>query len=834
MTVGSARCNGQGPKVGEIWCVLTVLPPKASAALAGSAGSNRCPACPARPACPVPPRAGSRASQPLSLLLLPPNHRERPRDPRPCKENDSIPRPHHIRSPIDNIRHRTVSGMEPLPESSAISSVAPPPPPTVPRACDPCRTRKIRCDREVPCSHCKQAKIDCSINLESRPKEKRAARVLVTPQYEKKIDHIDRRLELVVRLLQDIKAQIPPSASNVPSPDSASTGPSIKVTPPVASPACHSPSSSRNEAPDASVVEGDSSLTAHSTFANNLLLKVVGQLEDPSRLQMGETLDTLRHLVDAMKQQPASHEMTYPNAQSLTLSASAMLKGLELPPIKDAVKVLGLATANRSSALSWIFEAFPADMFPEMCMRVYFSDDYNISEYIIVNAGLHVLFWASDRLTSAPDADAHIRYAIMCGKNIEVALANLPLHMPTDLVSIMALMSGAMYAVELSKPSLAWILTAKASELCQTLGYHRIDTFRNENQESAHHKQFVFWAVYVISQGLCLRLGRCSTIQDYDITIPYPYRFEPHRRPICALSTSWIRAAKLQGEIYERLYCPDAITQPENVRRSRVQALVRSSEEVEAFAASVVNDFEATCIEIAGEAFTRFFNTADKVIRLAMLCTILRAVPNPPGSSTTFSDECIAAARASLDEHHACMDINNANHLGLFATYMNWTILFCPFVPYITLFVNVIETLNRDDLSRLRAFLASISSSEQAPETEAVVKTRRLFQVLYNVALHYVENASRGKESAPRSVTQAEPDGVDAYLATLGLCAQGVADTQHQQREGYMAGEADESLTARGVNPMLWMSNGSQLEDWFYSNQQMMDLEFALDADERF
>lgn len=243
-------------------------------------------------------------------------------------------------------------------------------------------------------------------------------------------------------------------------------------------------------------------------------------------------------------------------------------------------------------------------------MRVYFSDDYTISEYIIVNASLHLLFWAFDHLDPSPDVGAHAHYSIMCGKNIEVALANLPLHMPTDMLSIMALMSGvrappshhlslpcwtfadhlpqAMYVIELSKPSLAWILTSKASELCQTLGYHRIDTYRSEDSESAQHKQFLFWAVYVISQSLCLRLGRCSTIQDYDITIPYPSRAEPYRRPICAYSTLWIRSAKLQGEIYERLYCPDAIAQPENVRRSRLDALVRSSNELEALAVSTV------------------------------------------------------------------------------------------------------------------------------------------------------------------------------------------------------------------------------------------------------
>jgi hypothetical protein len=145
----------------------------------------------------------------------------------------------------------------------------------------------------------------------------------------------------VVCLLQDLRAQlsVPSSMSQTPSPVSAAAPP-VKLTPPVASPACPSP---WHEAPDASVVEGDSSLMAHSTFAKDLLHKVVDRLEDPSRLMMGDTLETLRHLVDAMKQQPASHEMSYPNVQSPAVSASSILKGLELPPIEKSVQLLGFA-----------------------------------------------------------------------------------------------------------------------------------------------------------------------------------------------------------------------------------------------------------------------------------------------------------------------------------------------------------------------------------------------------------------------------------------------------------------------------------------------------------
>lgn len=65
-------------------------------------------------------------------------------------------------------------------------------------------------------------------------------------------------------------------------------------------------------------------------------------------------------------------------------------------------------------------------------------------------------------------------------------------------------------------------------------------------------------------------------------------------------------------------------------------------------------------------------------------------------------------------------------------------------------------------------------------------------------------------------------DGVDAYLATLGFPPQGIAE--HPPQAPYVEAQSGAmEETARGVNPMLWMGNGAQLEDWFYNNQQMME-----------
>jgi hypothetical protein len=85
------------------------------------------------------------------------------------------------------------------------------------------------------------------------------------------------------------------------------------------------------------VVEGESSLTAHSVFANDLLQKVVSR---DSRPEMHERVEALRHMVEAMKKQPADHEMTYPHAPPIRPAAPP---GCDFPPIGKTLEVLKLA-----------------------------------------------------------------------------------------------------------------------------------------------------------------------------------------------------------------------------------------------------------------------------------------------------------------------------------------------------------------------------------------------------------------------------------------------------------------------------------------------------------
>lgn len=142
----------------------------------------------------------------------------------------------------------------------------------------------------------------------------------------------------------------------------------------------------------------------------------------------------------------------------------------------------------------------------------------------------------------------------------------------------------AYYAIDLSQPQLSWILSSKASELCQTLGFHRLASYKKSDDEiSIQQKQSLFWAVYIADKGLALRLGRASTVQDYDVTVPYPASEGRSSNPIAMFLRGWVLVAHVQGQIYERLYCPEAIGLSEGVRYERVQALAGELREIESF-----------------------------------------------------------------------------------------------------------------------------------------------------------------------------------------------------------------------------------------------------------
>nr|RBR02749.1 hypothetical protein FVER53263_04892 [Fusarium verticillioides] len=353
---------------------------------------------------------------------------------------------------------------------------------------------------------------------------------------------------------------------------------------------------------------------------------------------------------------------------------------------------------------------------------------------------------------------------------------------------------------------------------------------KNDRPREAQRKQFLFWNTYFIDKSLSLRLGRASTIQDWDVTVPLLTSNPPNATPLSAFICLWVATARCQGHIYELLYSPDSMTQSDDVRRFRAQKLVNDLKDISRRSKELSKSREKEVKTNLGEYFFDFILISDDVLRLSLLTLIYRATPGPPNSKVTFIPECIEAARATLHRHQDCMDLLGRDNTVYFPSYVHWTLLFAPFIPFIVVFCQVIETQDQTDLARLHSFCTSLETTIQL--SDAAAKTYRLFQVLYTVALRYIEFRT---STPPADQTQASAE-LNNYLAALGFppagLDNGVQQSAHMdpsQAGAFSQPLGDMSMLdgadgQRGANTMMWMGNTAQLGEWFNSSQQMMEL----------
>jgi hypothetical protein len=118
----------------------------------------------------------------------------------------------------------------------------------------------------------------------------------------------------------------------------------------------------------------------------------------------------------------------------------------------------------------------------------------------------------------------------------------------------------AIKAQEECKLSLSWTFLSAAATMCHTLGFHRKSSLAHEDQESADIKRHLFWQLYMLDKNLSLNLGRGSNFPDADIDAEfYTPSTNPAQRPWDLMSLATILFAKLQGQVYDKLYSASAM-----------------------------------------------------------------------------------------------------------------------------------------------------------------------------------------------------------------------------------------------------------------------------------
>jgi hypothetical protein len=219
-----------------------------------------------------------------------------------------------------------------------------------------------------------------------------------------------------------------------------------------------------------------------------------------------------------------------------------------------------------------------------------------------------------------------------------------------------------MYAIDTAKPSLAWALTSNAAQICQSLGYHRESSMRNDSHEKRGRKMLLFWYTYVYEKSLSLRFGRASSLPDFDITIPSSLDIIQAPEPFRDMIYCYIRHARVQGRVYELLYSPAALSQAAQSRVDHAQVLAQEVQELIQYSRRL--QFEWGQVDegdhlasrsslLIAKSILALVLKANEVLFFGTLTLIYRAMPSE--ATNSFNTECIEAARETMRNHQICM-----------------------------------------------------------------------------------------------------------------------------------------------------------------------------------
>ncbi|KAL0938607.1 fungal specific transcription factor [Colletotrichum truncatum] len=453
--------------------------------------------------------------------------------------------------------------------------------------------------------------------------------------------------------------------------------------------------------------EGDSALSAHTAFATKFLENVVGQD------------------VASMYKQPSSF-----NRQDQVPGISS----LPLPPAQIAFNCLRLAREAHMDM--WAFELESLDQFQEYFLNVYCSSHPTAAEQIIILAAFTWLFSCCSSVNSIPSQREEFeKQAMTCDKSLETAITRLPFHLPTTFDYVLALSMASQYCIEHHRPMMAWNLNCTAARMSQALGFHKACMQDPARSIERRRKARLFASIYRTDKMFSLRLGRGSMIRDEEIPLDYKEMLNGVNTAPYKLAPYWIGFAHIQGLVYDKLYSPRALQQPQEVRYSHARKILDELEILLAEKCELKEQFNRSLCTVVGNDLQEILERGDRVSQLALKCLIYRGVSSS-ARGVPFHEECISLAREALMEHRRCISSLAQHESSNVELYMHWAILSSPFVPFIVILCNVVETRNLADLELLRIMAGSIE--ELGESLPAVLMQLKVFQPLYEAANKFI------------------------------------------------------------------------------------------------
>ncbi|KAE8377112.1 hypothetical protein BDV26DRAFT_264430 [Aspergillus bertholletiae] len=550
----------------------------------------------------------------------------------------------------------------------------------IPRACEGCKIRKVRCDRSVPCSNCQASGITCE---QANPVRRSEARPRPERDLQAQIICLEERL---VSLEQQLKTQGYVSEHR-------------RKTIPDEAPAA-SEEAALQLTGTAPVYEGISSFTGQSILASDVAQKTANSEGAGEHSDLKSSLAYLKTLL----QTPTRSSLTTEYRMSRAAAARSLPTMDHLLPIDLIIAVLQEIKLRRPIFLC-SYAVNDRALVERLCQRVYFPTESISTGHLAAMHGIILTLLKEFTILRNPlcqkfDLKAHTS---ICEENFNTLVESYDVLAIPSFESIFALIMGFIKAQDEAKPLLCCTFIAAAASHCQMLGYHREIMYRSDNTGTSENMRRIFWTTYVFEKHMSLYFGRASSMQDFDIDAQYPaVSTDLAVKPWDESFVMGIRLAKIQGEIYDRLYSAEAskISHPERMRRVHglavdIQDWYTEFKEIDASKVNNPHIFKIT-------------RDSWDILYYSTFTSLLRAPIISGAACAEISSQCFRVARLSLQSHLRCFGSFQTSSFHSKADYANWVLLFSSFTPFIVIFLHAIAATSMDDIRLLDEIVESL------------------------------------------------------------------------------------------------------------------------------
>ncbi|KAL2829642.1 hypothetical protein BJY01DRAFT_227761 [Aspergillus pseudoustus] len=403
---------------------------------------------------------------------------------------------------------------------------------SVPKACEGCRVRKVRCDRSNPCANCRISGIVCQ-------------QTGAKPDIRAKPDKVSRLEGLIERLderLGRIEIQLDHSRHTTPERLTIDSRP-------------------------ARMYEGGSSFNNQSVQATEVAQITAISQGSGGGENLHASLDDLKSLL-----QPPT---TLADFQFSRSDALRSMPAMDLVPsglIVDIVRSFKVRTP-------FFLTSHPITDLPmveDLFRKVYFPTEPLTIGHVTAMHGillslLKEFIGLKDPLAEKYDLPS---YMPTVEKNFNAGLETYEILAVPSFENVLSLLLAVIKAQDEANVLLSTTLIGAAARHCIMLGYHRAATYRDQKPNMAQNMNKLFWTVYLVDKNMSLLLGRASCIQDYDIDVPHPtVSKDPVARAWDEGFVVWLTLGRLQGQIFDRVYSAAALKLPQQVRNQNIEVL---------------------------------------------------------------------------------------------------------------------------------------------------------------------------------------------------------------------------------------------------------------------